>query len=411
MIDIIVVGGGPAGMLSAIFSARRGFRVTLLEKNEKLGKKLYITGKGRCNVTNASDVEHHLTQTMTNPKFMYSALYTFDSQQTIDFFESLGCPMKIERGQRVFPESDKSSDIILVLAQELKRLGVDVRFNTEVLQITKNDTIFSVKTGKEVFTSQYVIVATGGISYPMTGSTGDGYKFAEAFGHKIIAPTQALVPLNVQFPWIKELQGLSLKNIALSLFVNKKMVYSEIGEMLFTHFGISGPLVLSASSYIGKECEEKKAVVAVLDLKPGLSYEKLDQRLMKDFQKYSNKHFINALDDLLPQKMIKIIVENAGIEPHKPVHQLSKEERQQLMKQIKELQLPIASKRSVNEAVITQGGISVKEIDPGTMASKRVQGLFFVGEVIDVDALTGGYNLQIAYSTAVLAALSINKED
>ncbi len=406
MTEVVVIGGGPAGMLAAIFSARAGHRTVLLEKNEKLGKKLYITGKGRCNVTNETDTESLIGQTVSNPKFMYSAYYTFDSWQAISFFESIGLPLKVERGHRVFPASDKSSDVIAALYSELKRQSVDVRLGCQVNGIKKTDGSFIVDTSKGEVAGTYVVLATGGLSYPSTGSTGEGYDFAKSFGHTVVQPVPALVPLNVDLPWVQGLQGLSLKNVRFTLFEGGKAVYSDIGEMLFTHFGITGPLVLSASSFI----KGSKGLRGEIDLKPGLDKDKLDKRLLRDFEKNANKHFKNSLDALLPNRLIDAVITLSGIDSEKLVHQITKEERLKIVDLLKHLTFSISGKRSFKEAVITRGGINTKEINPNTMESKLVDNLYFAGEVIDVDALTGGFNLQVAYSTAVLAAISIDEK-
>lgn len=406
MKKVIVIGGGPAGMIAAGFAAKNGNKVILIEKNEKLGKKLFITGKGRCNVTNNTDPESLITATMANPYFMYSGFYSFTSQDTMALLEEMGIPLKTERGNRVFPVSDKSSDIIKGLKRFIDVNGVEVKLNTVVKEIVVNDNIVSaVVTDKGKFDCDNVIVATGGMSYSVTGSTGDGYRFAEKCGHGIVKPVPSLVPLTVNEKWCSELMGLSLKNVELTVKVNNKQVYKDFGEMLFTHFGVSGPLILTASTYI-TDCVDKN-VQLYIDLKPALNKKELDNRLLKDFAKYINKDFKNALDDLLPQKLIPIIVMLSGIDEEKKVNSITKEERQKLVDVIKGLQLNVTGTRGFNEAVITRGGVSVDDIDASTMKSKVVEGMSFAGEVIDVDALTGGYNLQIAFSTGYLAGNNI----
>lgn len=411
MKQVIVVGGGAAGMMAAITSARNGHKVMLLEQNEKLGKKLFITGKGRCNITNASDMEMLFSNVVSNAKFLYSAFYSFDNYQTIAFFEELGLKTKIERGERVFPASDKSSDVISVLQKELKKLGVKVLLYTKVEEILEENGhtkgVIVRKDGKkEIFIADAVIIATGGISYPSTGSTGDGYRFAKDIGHTVTKLYPALVPFEIEETFVKELQGLSLKNVELTLFSGKKKLFNSFGEMLFTHFGISGPLVLSASSYIS-DLIQKQPIIVELDLKPALSEEQLDTRVLRDFKELQNKQFKNGLDKLLPQKLIPIIVELSGIEKNKSINSVTREERGRLVNILKHFRMHVRGLRGYNEAIITKGGISVKEINPQTMESKMVKGLYFVGEVLDLDALTGGFNLQIAWSTAYLAGMSI----
>jgi predicted Rossmann fold flavoprotein len=415
MYNTIVIGGGPAGMMAALTVAKANKQVILLEKNDRLGKKLYITGKGRCNITNDSDVENHLKQVTTNAKFLYSAFYTFDSRQVIQFFNNQGLATKTERGQRVFPESDKSSDVIKVLEDSMLTYGVEVRLKTEVLDLLVEDQcVKGVVTTLGNIYSQNVIIATGGISYSMTGSTGDGYKFAKAYGHQLVQPIQGLVPLDTIDTDILELQGLALKNVKLSLFdyskkpEKPKLLYSELGEMLFTHFGISGPLVLTASSYLPRETSLSK-IKLYIDLKPGLSEEVLDKRIVRDFEKYHRKALKNGLVDLLPQSMISIVLHRANLNPEQIIDQVSKEQRSELLRVLKYFEIRIKGLRRFNEAIITRGGVSLKDINPSTMESKKVKQLFFVGEVLDLDAMTGGYNLQIAFSTAYLAGLTISE--
>ena len=395
-------------MMAAITAARRGFKVTLVEKNEKLGKKLFITGKGRCNITNAGDSEDLFNSIVTNRKFMFSSFNGFSNYDTLGFFDELGLHIKIERGNRVFPESDHSSDVIGALNRELKRLSVDVRLNTEVKDIIVNGgkaTGVVVKcSGKEsTIQADNVIVATGGNSYQSTGSTGDGYRFARKFGHSVTPILPALVPFNVAEDWESDLQGLSLKNVSIVVLDGKQEIYSDFGEMLFTHFGVSGPLILSASSFAAKRIKEHPLKL-IIDFKPALSQEQLDERILRDFDEEKNKAFKNSLDKLLPKKMIPVIVRLSDIDGNKKVNEITKQERQRLVSLIKGLELTITGLRGFNEAIITQGGINVREINPTTMESKLVKNLYFAGEVLDVDALTGGFNLQVAWSTGYAAA-------
>ena len=408
MKNVVITGGGPAGMMAAITAARRGFKVTLVEKNEKLGKKLFITGKGRCNITNAGDSEDLFNSIVTNRKFMFSSFNGFSNYDTLGFFDELGLHIKIERGNRVFPESDHSSDVIGALNRELKRLSVDVRLNTEVKDIIVNGgqaTGVVVKcSGKEsTIQADNVIVATGGNSYQSTGSTGDGYRFARKLGHSVTPIVPALVPFNVAEDWESDLQGLSLKNVSIVVLDGKQEIYSDFGEMLFTHFGVSGPLILSASSFAARRIKEHPLKL-VIDLKPALSQEQLGERILRDFDEEKNKAFKNSLDKLLPKKMIPVIVRLSDIDGNKKVNEITKQERQKLVSLIKGLELTITGLRGFNEAIITQGGINVREINPTTMESKLVKNLYFAGEVLDVDALTGGFNLQIAWSTGYAAA-------
>lgn len=413
MKKIIIIGGGAAGMMAAIAAAQNGCHVDLFEKNEKLGKKIYITGKGRCNVTNASDMETMLNQVVTNRKFLYSAFYRFTNEDMMKLLEQCGCPLKVERGNRVFPVSDKSSDVISALQGELKRLHVSIHLRKEVQQLltssgSESGNVCSgiqLADGKKYY-ADAVIVATGGISYPSTGSTGDGYRFAKAVGHRITERRPALVPLTVQEAWVKELQGLSLRNVEVTIFSGKKKLYQEFGEMLFTHFGVSGPAVLSASSIVGKKLE-KQPLTMQIDLKPALSEEQLDARILRDFNAAKNKQFKNALGGLYPAKLIPVIIRLTEVSPDKPVNEILRPERQKIISITKKLSLTLTGVRDYNEAIITQGGINIKEINPTTMESKLVSGLYFVGEVLDLDALTGGYNLQIAWSTGYAAGNSI----
>lgn len=404
MADVVIIGGGPAGMICGIAAARRGRKVLLVEKNEKLGKKLFITGKGRCNVTNAADIEQLLSQVVSNKRFLYSSFYGFTNNDLMDFFESLGCPLKVERGNRVFPVSDKSSDIIAALSKELHRLQVEILYHKEVEQLLlqENKIIgITLNNGKEIFADS-VVVATGGASYPQTGSTGDGYEFAKQAGHTVTDIAPALVPMNIKEEDCKKMQGLSLRNIGFQVKREKKVLYEDFGELLFTHFGISGPVVLSASSHLPLK-QAKDNIVIQIDLKPALSYEQLDARLLRDFEAYRGRQFKNCLDKLLPTKMIPIVIERSGIDPAKKVNSITKEERHNLILVLKQFTLHMNGLRSFKEAIVTKGGVSVKEMNPSTMESKKVQGLYFVGEVLDLDALTGGYNLQIAWSTGYLA--------
>jgi hypothetical protein len=407
---VIVVGGGAAGMFAAIFAARNGKKVILLEKNDKLGKKLYITGKGRCNITNACDIEELFQNVVTNQKFLYGSFYSFSNFDVIGFFEELGLKTKIERGNRVFPESDKSSDVISVLLKELKRLEVDIWYNSEVSDIILKDNTFNgvrIKNNKEIITGDKIIIATGGLSYQATGSTGDGYRFAKEMGHKVTKLYPSLVPMIVEdVDTAKSLQGLSLKNIKISITSNKKEIYSDFGELLFTHFGVTGPVILSASSYCIPYMNQNDLLLSI-DLKPALSREQLDARILRDFEEFSNKQYKNALDQLLPRKLIQVIIDLSKIDPDKKVNTITKDERGRILDLLKGLEFRIARLRDYNEAVITKGGVQVKEINPSTMESKLISGVYYAGEVLDLDALTGGFNLQIAWSTAYLAGTSV----
>ena len=408
MSKVIVIGGGAAGAVAAIFAARNGHRVELFEKNEKIGKKLFITGKGRCNVTNAGDMDALFDAVKSNPKFLYSAFYSFTNEQAMDFFEELGVRLKVERGNRVFPESDHSSDIIHALKHELEQLGVEIHFCTEVKDVLVEHEKFTgivLKNGKKV-SGDACVVATGGISYASTGSTGDGYRFAEKTGHKVTELYPSLVHMEVKEWYAKELQGLSLRNVRGTILDGKKKLYDEFGEMLFTHYGVSGPIIISASSVVGKKLQDKELTLQI-DLKPALSREQLDQRVLRDFEENKNKQFKNAVDKLFPAKLKPIMIELSGISPEKKVNEISKEERLYFVDLIKNFKMTLTGLRSYNEAIITKGGVSVKDIDPGTMESKKISGLYFAGEVLDLDALTGGFNLQIAWSTGYLAGISI----
>lgn len=402
---VIVVGGGAAGMMAAIRAGELHDNVILFEKNEKLGKKIYITGKGRCNVTNNADIDTILKNINRNPKFMYSAIYGFDNSRLYSFIEENGCPLKVERGERVFPASDHASDIIKALSKALKDRRVNIKLNTPVKElILENGAVKGVilADGTREYADK-VIVTTGGLSYPTTGSTGDGYKMAEAAGHTVVPTRPGLVPLVTGETWVPKLQGLSLRNVELKLYAEDKCVYKDQGEMLFTHYGISGPLVLSASAYYDKESRKNKNVSVSIDLKPALDEDALDKRILRDFEKFNNKQFKNALDELLPSKLIPVIVELSGIDPYKAVNVVTKEERKRLVQLLKHLTMTVIGAGNYNEAIITIGGINVKEINASTMESKIVKNLYFAGEVLDVDAMTGGFNLQIAWSTGYLA--------
>lgn len=402
---VIVIGGGAAGCMAAYMAAKNGHSVTLFEKNEKLGKKIFITGKGRCNVTNACDITEFFENIPTNSKFLYSAVYSFTNQDVMDFFVNAGCPLKVERGERVFPVSDHSSDVIAALRRQLAETAVDVKLNTEVkeLIIEEGEVTGVVLADGRKMKAQAVIIATGGFSYQTTGSTGDGYKWAKACEHKIVEPLPALVPLETKEDWTKSLQGLSLKNVNLCFKNGKKVLYEGFGEMMFTHFGITGPLVLSASSYL----KNPDNVAAYLDLKPALTLEQLDKRLLREFDENKNKQFKNSIGSLFPAKMVPVMLALSGIHPDKKVNEISREERRAFAELIKELPMTITGTRDFKEAIITRGGVSVKDINPSTMESKKIRNLYFAGEVLDTDGLTGGFNLQIAWSTGALAGNSI----
>lgn len=388
-------------MVAAIESARNGNETILLEKNEKLGKKLYITGKGRCNITNLCDEEEFLKNIIGNPYFLYSSIYAFNAETCIKYFEELGLPLKVERGNRVFPKSDKSSDVTRVLEKTMRELGVKIRLNTEVLDIvSENGKITAVKTASENISCDKVIVATGGLSYPQTGSTGDGYKFAKKMGHEVTALYPSLVSIEAKENWVKNLAGVSLKNVELSVKQGKKVIYKGFGEMLFSHKGISGPLVLTASRKI---VGIKSDLDIFIDLKPALSEKELDTRLLKDFEKFANKDFKNSLDDLLPQSLIPVFVDLSLISLTKKVNEITKEERRRVIDLFKNFRLSFKNLAGYNEAVVTVGGVSTREICPQTMESKKISGLYFAGEVIDIDGLTGGFNLQIAFATGYVA--------
>ena len=405
-LGIAVIGGGAAGLMAAISAAKMGADVTLFEKNDRLGKKLAITGKGRCNVTNDCTVEEFLQNVPTNPRFLYSALGRFDTKDTQEFFESAGVPLKVERGRRVFPVSDKAGDIVNALVREARSVGVKIR-TEKVLSIkTADGAVCGIETDRGEYSTSALIVCTGGKSYPRTGSDGDGYAFARSASHSVTPLLPSLVPMTSQSKICPSLQGLSLKNVALSIVARDggKEIYSDFGEMMFTHFGLTGPMVLSASAHVPDAASGKYE--AWIDLKPALDEKTLDARILSDFNKYANKDFVNALGDLLPQKLIPVIISLSGIDERKKVNSITKDERRALVGVIKRLKISISGFRPINEAIITKGGVSVKEINPKTMESKLCRGLYFAGEVIDVDAYTGGYNLQIAFATGVLAGES-----
>ena len=432
MSNVIVIGAGAAGMMAAIAAAGNGHQVTVLEKNEKAGKKIYITGKGRCNITNACDVEELFNNVVTNKKFLYSAFYGFTNDDVVAMLNTAGLATKVERGNRVFPVSDRAGDVIAALVRIMKKLGVKLEYDTTVTEIITgtldktDDTADAADGGKcgaaagaiattvtgvrcasgKVYPADAVIVATGGVSYPTTGSTGDGYEFAQRTGHNVTALSPALVPFNVAEEDVKELQGLALKNSGVTIYDGKKKLYEDFGELLFTHFGVSGPTVLSASSYVAKKIKDHPLRL-VIDLKPGLDTEQLDARVLRDFDEFMNKNFNNALDKLLPKSLIPVVIRRSGIDEYKKVHEISREERMRLIGTIKNLEFTLTGLRGFNEAIITQGRVSVRDVDPSTMESKKVSGLYFAGEVLDIDAVTGGFNLQIAWSTGHVAGMSV----
>ncbi|MDY4971847.1 MAG: NAD(P)/FAD-dependent oxidoreductase [Lachnospiraceae bacterium] len=440
MSEVIVVGGGAAGMMAAYAAARKGHQVTLLEKNEKLGKKLYITGKGRCNITNAADLETIMAHIVSNPRFLYSSLYGFTNQDMVELLNREGLETKVERGMRVFPVSDKSSDVIRTLSDMLHKSGVRIYLNKKVTSLILEETGEKAESvtgrngdgknggagknsgagkndGKKVCTgvvtedgrrrkADVVIVTTGGISYPSTGSTGDGYRFAEEAGHQITALSPALVPFTAEEEWVKELQGLSLRNVNVTITSGKKKLYTEFGEMLFTHFGVSGPAVLSGSSVCAKHLKKGKLTLHI-DLKPALDREQLDARFLREFKEAKNKQISNVLGAVYPSSLVPVILKISGIAPDKVIHDVTREDRNRLIQHTKDFCMTLNGLRGYGEAIITQGGIRVKEINPATMESKLVQGLRFAGEVLDVDAFTGGYNLQIAWSTGWAAGSTI----
>lgn len=406
---ILVIGGGPAGCIAAMTASAGGNEVHILEKNEKLGKKLYITGKGRCNITNAADMKTVMDSVVSNPKFMYSAFANFTNDDIVALLESKGCRTKTERGLRVFPVSDRSLDVIIALERLLKENGVRLRFNTEVSRLIIEDGECKgvvLSDGKSIAADR-VIVATGGISYPSTGSTGDGYRFAKEAGHNVIQAIPSLVPFETEPTHITS--GVSLKNVTVKLYDGNKLLFEELGEMMFTHFGVSGPLILSASAYAADRVQ-KKALRLVIDLKPGLDEEKLGARLLRDLDRNKNKELKNALGELLISALVDEVIRQSGISPYIKVNEITKLQRESLLHTLKGLEFTVTGARGFNEAIITRGGVSTKEIDPKTMESKKIKKLYFAGEVIDVDALTGGFNLQIAWSTGYAAGLGSREE-
>ncbi len=401
--EILVVGGGAAGMLAAGTAAERGGRVTLLEQNNRLGKKLYITGKGRCNVTNRCTAEEVLHNVPRNPRFLYSAMNAFPPEEAMAFFESLGCPLKTERGDRVFPASDKSASVVDALRGWLGKNGVRVEQGRAASLLLSDGRVMGVRTGAGEMSAERVILCTGGCSYPLTGSTGDGYRLAEQAGHTVVPPRGSLVPLEEAGEDCAEMAGLSLRNVSLKLLDGKgKTVYQDFGELLFTHFGLSGPTALSASAHM----EPGKPYTVELDLKPALDEKKLDDRLLRDFDKYRNRDFENALGDLLPKSMIPVAVARSGIPPDRKVNAITKEQRRALLAVCKHFRVPIQGVRPVEEAIVTAGGVKTSEVNPKTMASRLCEGLYFAGELLDVDAYTGGFNLQIAWATGRAAGLA-----
>ena len=410
---VIVIGGGPAGIMAAITAAENGNKVTLLEKMERLGRKLLITGKGRCNITSSLPINEFIENTPGNGQFLYSSFKNYTNRDIIEFLNKEGLKVKEERGNRIFPVTDKSLDVLECFKNKLKNLNVDIRYNTKVTEIIPKENKLQVKTEKNTFEAEKVILATGGKSYPLTGSTGDGYKLAEKLGHTITKIRPSLVPLECyNRNTCKKLQGLSLRNIKIELknIENNKIIYEDFGEMLFTHFGVSGPVILSSSAHLVRyknieELLKNKKISLKIDFKPALSEEKLDERILRDFAELKNKQFKNSLDKLLPQKLIPIIIEESKINPEKKVNEITKKERKNLVKLLKDFELSISDFRPIEEAIITSGGINIKEINPKTMESKLVKGLYFAGEIIDVDSYTGGFNLQIAYSTGYTAGM------
>lgn len=404
---VFVIGGGPAGMIAALNAAKNGHAVTLFERNEKLGKKLYITGKGRCNVTNAAERDAFFSHILKNPRFLYSAFSHFDNRALMERLERAGVPLKTERGGRVFPASDKSSDILRAMEKLVREAGVEIRLNTRVEAVTAKDgAVCGVLINGETLPCDAVVIATGGVSYPQTGSTGDGYTFARALGHAVEEPLASLVPLTTRELWPRELAGLTLKNVTITARKGGKEVYSELGELLFTHFGVSGPLVLSLSGVVA---ESPAGTEIFIDLKPGLTREQLDARLVRDFQQNARAQVKTALHALLPARLLSVVLEQADVPESLPVGELTRAKRQNLLDALKALPLTVSGARGVEEAVVTRGGVNVKDVNASTMESKRVKGLYFAGEVLDVDATTGGYNLQIAWSTGALAGDSIHE--
>ena len=400
-----VIGAGPAGIIASGIAGSRGNDVILIEKNNRIGKKLFITGKGRCNITNAAPIDEFFDCIISNNTFLYSSLYSFTNDNILQLLKKFGLEVKVERGNRVFPMSDKSSDVIKAFNKFLIANNVKVMLNSTVTNIMPKDGRFLVNINGESIEFDKIILATGGKSYPATGSTGDGFIFAKKLGHNIIPLKPSLVPIEIEEPWIKELQGLSLRNVNLKTYEGNKLIHEEFGEMIFTPYGISGPIVLTTSNYLHNY--DKNNLNFKIDLKPALENNKLDSRILRDFQLYSNKHIKNALDDLLPQKIILLVIELSNIHPETVVHQITKEEREKLVNAIKNFPMGFNKFRPIEEAIVTSGGISTDEINPSTMESKILPNLYFAGEIIDVDALTGGFNLQIAYSTGYLAGMNV----
>ncbi|MBQ2190801.1 MAG: NAD(P)/FAD-dependent oxidoreductase [Clostridia bacterium] len=417
--NVAVIGAGPAGLIAGAIGAKNGAKVEIIDRNERAGRKLYLTGKGRCNITNSTDLDGFMKNTVHNGRFLFSAFSGFFSNDILDILQKEGVPVKLERGGRYFPESDKSSDVIRALVAYASHCGARFLLGTEVKSVEKTDVGFTVKTsGAYGGTRQYdrVILATGGMSYSSTGSTGDGYRFAEHFSHTVLAPKPSLIPFETVEDWPTELMGLSLKNVTLKAYKpekdggakkKRKPVYEELGEMLFTHFGVSGPLVLSASSYLADDPAGAKLTV---DLKPALTEAQLDARLLRDFDKYRHKQVRNAMQEVLPQRLIGTVLMLSGIDPETTIDELTREERTAIVHTLKCMELTVKRPRPLDEAIITRGGVSVKEIDPKTMESKLVPGLYFAGELIDADACTGGFNLQIAWSTGAAAGAACAEE-
>ena len=414
MRNTVIIGGGPAGLMAAISSSKNGDKVTIIEKMNSCGKKLLITGKGRCNITNNAQMDKFMENTPTNPKFLYGVFNNFTNKDIIELLESEGVKTKVERGERVFPVSNRAQDVLEALLHILKKQNVQILTNSMAKKIItdeeKNVLGVELDNGKEI-KAEKIILATGGKSYPVTGSTGDGYKLAKDLGHTITKIEPSLVPLTSHDEVCKELQGLSLRNVAIQLQICDKVVYKDFGEMLFTHFGVSGPIVLSASSYLVKtknieQILKEGKVKLEIDLKPALSEEKLDARILRDFKEQKNKQFKNSLDKLLPQKLISVIIGKTNINENKKINEITKQERQKLVTELKHFKISINGTRPIEEAIVTSGGINVKEINPKTMESKLINGLYFAGEIIDVDCLTGGYNLQVAWSTGYTAGIS-----
>lgn len=408
---VIIIGGGAAGMMASIRAAQNGSRVTLLEQNEKLGKKLYITGKGRCNITNDCDTEDLLKHVVRNGKFLYSAFYSFDSRQVMDFFERHGLAIKTERGGRVFPQSDHSSDVIRTLQDVMRKEKIDIQLHTKAADILIEGSDIRKVVGVRLadgrtLAADKVIIATGGCSYPSTGATGDGYRFAQALGHTVTEKQPSLVPFETAEEWVRDLQGLSLRNVSVRIRHGNRLLFEDFGEMLFTHFGVSGPLLISASSLIGDYREDMPFSMEI-DLKPALAEEQLDKRVLRDFEENQNRQFKNALSKLFPSKLIPVIIRLSGIEADTKVNVITKGQRMEFVHLIKHFPLTLQRFRGFDEAIITRGGVCIKEVNPSTMESKLISGLYFAGEVLDLDALTGGFNLQIAWSTGHLAGDSI----